>query len=60
MIELLYAKIDELTAENADLRFGVDNASQYLCRENLKITGIPYVEGENLKEVAKYILSIVQ
>ena len=42
--EPLYTKIDELKAENADLRFGVDNASQYSTRENLKITGIPYVE----------------
>ena len=36
--EPLYTKIDELKAENADLRFGVDNASQYSRRDNLKIT----------------------
>ena len=53
--EPLYTKIDELKAENADLRFGVENASQYSRRENLKITGIPYSEGEDLKEVAKHI-----
>ena len=51
----LLTKIDELTAECSNLRFGVDSASQYSRRENLKITGVPYAEDENLREVAKHI-----
>ena len=53
--EPLLTKIDELKAECADLRFGVDNASQYSRRENLKITGVPYAEDEDLRGVAKHI-----
>ena len=53
--EPLLNKIDKLEAENADLRFGVDSASQYSRRENLKITGVPYEKDENLRDVAKHI-----
>ena len=45
--------IKELRAENNELKYSIDCASQYTRRENLKITGIPFVEGEDLKEIVK-------
>ena len=45
--------INAIRKENSDLKFDIDCASQYTRRENLKICGIPYVEGENLNQIAK-------
>ena len=53
--EPLLNKIDKLEAENADLRFGIDSASQYSRRENLKFTGVPYEKDENLRDIVKHI-----
>ena len=41
-------RINTLEKENAELRQNIDNIAQYNRRDNLKIIGVPYVDGEDV------------
>ena len=47
--------ITELQDEKIELQNQTDAGQQYNRRDNFKITGIPYVEGENLIDVVKSV-----
>ena len=47
--------ITELRNETGEFKHQIDSSSQYNRRDNLKFTGIPFVQGENLVNVIKDI-----
>ena len=47
--------ITDLKTENKELQEQTDASNQYNRRDNLKLTGIPFVQGENLVEIAKSV-----
>ena len=47
--------ITELKKETTNLQHQADSSSQYTRRDNFKITGIPYEQGENLLEKVKSV-----
>ena len=47
--------ISELRNESTELQHQADSSSQYNRRDNFKITGIPFVEGEDLFEKLKSV-----
>ena len=48
-------RITKLESEARELRQQIDNVSQYNRRDNLKILGVPYNEGENVIDIVKKI-----
>ena len=48
-------RIYELEQEKVELRKEIDNIAQYNRRDNLKIVGVPFNEGEDVRDIVKKI-----
>ena len=46
-------RIYELEQENVELQKNIDNIAQYNRRDNLKIVGVPFNEGEDVRDIVK-------